>query len=112
VRAVAQGRGGFPGWVRQCSGKQRKRSIRPFRRTSNDEGSTRCGVRRPVLDDAGFQDRWRGRRRLVGRASSPILEVTKGSTNVLDELHVLDRGVQCLRCPWMTSRLYAARPNL
>ena len=34
VRAVAQGRGGFPGGVRQCSGKQRERSIRPFRCTS------------------------------------------------------------------------------
>ena len=30
VRAVAQGRGGFPGRVRQCSGKQRRASIRPF----------------------------------------------------------------------------------
>jgi hypothetical protein len=45
VRAVAQGRGGFPGRVRQCSGKQRRASIRPFRRTSNDEGSTRCAKR-------------------------------------------------------------------
>jgi hypothetical protein len=34
VRAVTQGRGGFPGEVRQCSGKQRAARIRPFRRTS------------------------------------------------------------------------------
>jgi hypothetical protein len=30
VRAVARGRGGFPGGVRQCSGKRYDRSIRPF----------------------------------------------------------------------------------
>ena len=30
MRAVAQGRGAFPGEVRQCSGKRCARSIRPF----------------------------------------------------------------------------------
>jgi hypothetical protein len=33
MRTVAQGREGFPGGVRQCSGKRRARSIRPFRGT-------------------------------------------------------------------------------
>jgi hypothetical protein len=33
MRAVAQSREGFPGGVRQCSGKRRVRSIRPFRGT-------------------------------------------------------------------------------
>src|SRR5712691_3484234 len=34
MRAVARGRGGLPGEVRQCSGKQREWSIRPLRGTS------------------------------------------------------------------------------
>src|SRR5713101_1939178 len=34
VRAVARGRGGFPGGVRQCSGKRSGQSIRPRRGTS------------------------------------------------------------------------------
>jgi hypothetical protein len=34
VRAVARGRGEFPGEVRQCSGKRSQRSIRPLRGTS------------------------------------------------------------------------------
>jgi hypothetical protein len=34
VRAVARGRGGFPGEVRQCSGKRSGQSIRPLRGTS------------------------------------------------------------------------------
>ena len=42
VRAVARGRGPFPGGVRQCSGKRYEGSIRPYRSTSKDEPS-RCG---------------------------------------------------------------------
>src|SRR5216683_3098282 len=34
VRAVARGRGGFPGEVRKCSGKRSGQSIRPLRGTS------------------------------------------------------------------------------
>jgi hypothetical protein len=41
VRAVAQGRGEFPGGVRQCSGKRYDVSIRPFRGTSKAHEETR-----------------------------------------------------------------------
>ena len=34
MRAVARGRRGFPGEVRQCSGKRCEVSMRPFPRTS------------------------------------------------------------------------------
>src|SRR5712691_5990564 len=39
VRAVARGRGGFPGEVRQCSGKRSGQSIRPLRGTRKGSDS-------------------------------------------------------------------------
>jgi len=64
VRAVAQGRGGFPNEVRQYSGKRGVRSIRPFRGTSKVRGEWRSqdslerdGPRQQIRSRGAARDR-------------------------------------------------------
>jgi len=71
VRAVAQGRGGFPGEVSQCSRKQGVRSIRLFPDASNEIRRTTRGDSLSTL--ARSDHSWPRRRK--GSDSTPRMEI-------------------------------------
>src|SRR5947207_4991476 len=91
VRAVARGRGGFPGEVRQCSGKRREQESTPFQRhkqAKDRRGTTRSAHELgEVLRSASTGGA--GSRTPFG-AIRLLLEVRAGDERLLEVLGIVD----------------------
>ena len=102
MRAVARGRGGFPGGVRQCSGKRYERRIRPFRGARKGRGAP-C-----ALDLEGVVGKWaNGTYQTDGRCTSWVKfkNPEYSQMEARHELFEASRGFSKSRPPRLQLRL-------